>query len=205
MELADAVRRRRTVRAFEDRPVDAALVDAVLDLARRHPSAGNTWGTGFLVLDEPADRRRFWDLTDDPDWDRSSAWPTLTKAPVIVLPLANRQAYLDRYGEPDKAALGRTEASSWPVPYWLVDTAFATMTLLLAATDAGLGAFFHGIFHGEDAVRDAFGIPGDWQPIGAVALGHPRPDRSSRSAARGRPPLHVVVRRGSWRRGAIPE
>lgn len=205
MELADAVRRRRTVRAFEDRPVDADLVDAILDLARRHPAAGNAWGTGFLVLDHPDDRRRFWDVTADPAWDRDAAWPAVTNAAVIVLPLANRQAYLDRYAEPDKAALGRSEAEAWPVPYWLVDTAFATMTLLLAVTDAGLGGFFHGLFGAEAGVRAAFAIPDEWQPIGAVAIGHPALDRPSRSAGRGRPPRDVVIRRGSWRPGAISE
>ena len=56
-------------------------------------------------------------------------------APVIALPLADPQAYVDRYGEPDKAATGLGRgADAWPTPYWTVDTSMAVMTLL-ASTD----------------------------------------------------------------------
>ena len=119
---------------------------------------------------------------------------------MVVVPVAVPGAYVARYGEPDKAAsgLGRG-ADAWPVPFWLVDTAFATMTLLLAATDAGLGALFYGLFGREAVVREAYGIPADHRPVGAVALGWPGADaRPGRSAGRGRRPLAEVVHRGRW-------
>lgn len=181
MEFEQAVRKRRTVRAFTAEPVDPVVLARLLDLARRHPKAGNTEGTAFLVLDQPDLVARYWDLTTDPAWDRDAAWPRLRHAPVVILPLASEAAYLARYAAADKIALGRDVAEGWGIPYWYVDTAFATMTLLLAATDAGLGAFFHGLFHHEPAVVDGFSVPAGWRPIGAVAIGHPAPDRPSRS------------------------
>ena len=73
------------------------------------------------------------------------------------------------------------------------------MLLLLAATDAGLGASFFGLFHGESDVLDDLDVPPQWSPLGAVALGWPDDrDRASRSAQRGRRPRSEVVRHGSW-------
>jgi nitroreductase len=142
----------------------------------------------------------WWDLTLPPDRRAGFAFPGLVAAPVVVVPVGVPDAYVHRYAEPDKAASGLgTDASAWPVPFWLIDTAFATMTLLLAATDAGLGALFYGLFEREDVVRAAYGIPADHRPVGAVALGWPgADDRPGRSAGRARRPLAEVVHRARW-------
>jgi nitroreductase len=199
VELVDAVLARRMVRDFDGRAVDPALVDRLLDLARRAPSAGHSQGTEFLVL-EGDDATGWWDLTLPPDRRDGFAFPGLVAAPVVVVPVGIPDAYVRRYAEPDKAATGLgADAAAWPVPFWLVDTAFATMTLLLAATDAGLGALFYGLFGREGAVRRAYGIPDDHRPVGAVALGWPgADDRRGRSSGRGRRPLGEVVHRGRW-------
>ena len=49
---------------------------------------------------------------------------------------------MDRYSEADKAPVGPRHVSEWAVPYWLVDSAFATMLLLLGLAQEGLGALF---------------------------------------------------------------
>lgn len=198
MDFSDVVRRRRMVRDYQDRPVGRQVLDAILGTATRAPSAGFTQGWSFVVLEGP-DTERFWRHTLPAAERPSFRWPGLLRAPVLVLPLASRQAYLDRYAEPDKAGAGLEEEDGWPVPYWQVDCAFATMLLLLAAVDAGLGALFFAIFRGEDDVLADLGVPGDHRPLGAVALGHPAADdRPSASLARGRRPLSEVVHRGGW-------
>jgi nitroreductase len=120
-------------------------------------------------------------------------------APVVVVPLSHKAAYLDRYAEPDKGWTDRDEAR-WPVPYWHLDTAMATLLMLLTAVDEGLGACFFGI--PPDAVgsfRDEFGVPPAYSPIGAVTLGHRVPDTGAAgSASRGRRPVAEVVHRGGW-------
>ena len=185
------------VRNFEDRPVPGETVDRLLDQARRAPSAGFTQGFAFLVLEGPEQVARFWDATFPAEERDAFRWPGLFRAPVIVLPCSSKQAYLDRYAEPDKGWTDRDEAR-WPVAYWDVDAAFATMTLLLGAVDAGLGALFFGIFDGLPALRAGFGIPDDHAPIGAVALGWPAPDEPSPSLRRGRRDWAEVVHRGHW-------
>ena len=198
MELREAIRRRRMVRNFEDRPVPAEALDRILDHARRAPSAGHTQGFAFLVLDGTEQVERFWDCTfPSPEGRSSFRWPGLFRAPVIVVPCSSKAAYLDRYAEADKGWADRDE-TRWPVPYWDVDCGFATMAILLTAVDEGLGALFFGIFDGLAALREAFGIPDEWHPIGAVALGWPAPDEPSPSLRRGRRPEGETIHRGHW-------
>jgi nitroreductase len=197
MDFQEVVRRRRMVRNFDDRAVPPEVLDRILDNARRAPSAGFSQGVDLLVLVGPEKVGLFWDATFPPPERDGFRWPGLFRAPVIVVPCSHKQAYLDRYAEPDKGWEDRDEGR-WPVPYWDVDTAFATMAVLLSATDAGLGALFFGIFGGLPELRATFAIPDAFTPIGAIALGWPAPDEPSPSLARGRRPREEVVHRGRW-------
>jgi nitroreductase len=174
----------------------------MVEHAIRAPSAGFSQGWAFLVLDRPADVRRFWGATtpgDPADDTEPSPWLAgMRTAPVVVVPLASKAVYLDRYAEPDKGWSDRDEAR-WPVPYWYVDTGMASLLMLLTAVDDGLAACFFGIPPERvDAFRAAFGVPDDHAPVGAVTLGHPAPDRRSPSLRRGRRGLDEVVHRGHW-------
>ncbi len=189
------------VRAFRKAPVDSKLLDRIVDLASRAPSAGKTQGWQLLVLrDEQT--TKFWDLSLPLEKRSSFRWQHLLDAPVIGLVFADPHAYLERYSEPDKAKtkLGG-ETSAWPTPYWTVDASFATMQLLLAAHDVGLGALFFGVFNGEDEIRKEFKVPVQMQLIGAVAIGWPMlenlTDRGA-SAKRPRRKPSEIIREGSF-------
>ena len=199
MEFSEVVRRRRMVRNYSSEPVDPEVVDRILAQAQRAPSAGFSQGFAFLALDTPEDVRRFWEATTE-DLDAPDSWLRgMMRAPVVVVPLSHKDAYLDRYAEPDKGWTDRDEAR-WPVPYWHVDTGMASMIMLLAAVDEGLGACFFGVPPDRtDAFRDAFGVPPTHTPIGAVTLGHRTDDPGTRgSAGRGRHALEEVVHRSQW-------
>jgi nitroreductase len=196
MELGQVVRRRKMVRAFQDRPIAPEVVERMLESGRRAPSAGFSQGFAFLVLDGQQQTGEFWRaISGDHDWPHQG----LRRAPLIVVPLASKQVYLDRYAEPDKGWTDRDE-SHWPVPYWIVDTAFAAMLILLAAVDEGLGALFFGMDPpNPSALHDAFGVPPQYEAIGAIAVGHPAPDPIVSSArTRSRKPADEVVHRGRW-------
>jgi nitroreductase len=185
-------------RAFRPDPVDPEVVDGLIDLARRHPAAGNSTAASFLVL-EGARTEDYWAVTLAPERRASFPWPGLLEAPVLVVVLVDPAAYVARYAEPDKARTGLgASTAAWSVPYWFVDGGMAAQNLLLAVTDAGLGACFFGLFEHERAVVEAFGIPERMRAVGTIALGHPAADRPSRSAGRGRPPLGQVLHRGRW-------
>ncbi len=194
------VRRRRMIRNYSPEPVDPSVLDRILDNAVRAPSAGFSQGWAFLVLDTPDDVARYWrstagDRVDDPDrWLHG-----MMTAPVVIVPLSHTDAYLDRYAEPDKGWTDRDE-SRWPVPYWHLDTAMASLLMLLTAVDEGLGACFFGIPPDAfDRFREGFGVPAAYTPIGAVTVGHRLPDAGAAgSVRRGRRPVTDVVHRGGW-------
>ena len=181
-----------------DRPVPPEVRERLLAHAIRAPSAGFTQGWAFLVLEEPADRDLFWSVTAGegaPD-----GWLTrMRRAPLLVVPLSSKEAYLDRYAEPDKGWTDRDEAR-WPVPYWDVDAGMAALMVLLTAVDEGLGACLFGVpAERVDAFRAAFGVPPSHRPVGVVSVGYPGGgDRRSPSLRRGRRGLDEVVHRGRW-------
>jgi hypothetical protein len=123
----------------------------------------------------------------------------MQRAPLLVVPLSHKAAYLQRYAEADKGWTDQDEAR-WPVPYWDVDTGMATLLMLLTAVDEGLAACFFGIQPAEHPrFHAAFGVPGGYTAIGCVAVGYAgRHDRRSGSLARGRRPVEEVVHRGRW-------
>jgi nitroreductase len=200
VEYDEVVRRRRMVRNYDpDRGVPPELVDRLLDHAVRAPSAGFSQGWGFLVLSSPEDRDLFWSVTSPPSAADGSPWLAgMRRAPLIVVPHSSREAYLTRYAEPDKGWADRDE-SRWPVPYWHIDAGFASLLMLLGAVDSGLAACFFGIPPERTAAyREAFGVPDEFTPIGALTIGYPAPDRRSPSLARGRRPVGEVTHRGRW-------
>src|SRR6478672_3550078 len=109
------------VHVFEPRPIDPALVDRLLDTARRGPSAGFSQGSDFLVLDDPAAVARFWELTDDPRFP-SPPEEIAVGPPVLVVAFSDPGRYVARYSRPDKIAFGLDQAEAWSVKFWDVDT-----------------------------------------------------------------------------------
>jgi nitroreductase len=201
MELHEAIRRRSMVRSFSTEPVDAAVLDRILLDALRSPTAGNTGGTAWVVLEGPDQTSAYFDATTDEAWRRDSArWEGLRRAPVVLLSYSNPDLYLARYSEPDKAGSGLdggTEA--WPMPYWVGDAAFGVMAVLLGTADAGLGACFLGAFRGEAELGERLGVPEGWRLFGAVALGRPDAhDHRSPSLSRPGPTRPERIHRGRW-------
>ncbi|MEV6966328.1 nitroreductase family protein [Hamadaea sp. NPDC051192] len=197
MEFRDVVARRRMVRNYDpDRPVPPEIVDELLQHAIHAPSAGFSQGWAFLVLDTPASVAEFWAATTPPAAGPPDNWLRgMRSAPVIIVPLSCKDAYLDRYAEPDKGWTDRDE-SRWPVPYWYIDAGMASLMMLLTAVDNGLGACFFGIPPARvDAFRAAFDVPGSYTPIGAITVGYRAPDRRSPSLRRGRRGVDEVVHR----------
>ena len=207
MELVEVLARRRMVRRYDpDAAVRPEDLDAVLAAALRAPSAGFTQGVSLLVLGTVEQRARFWSAAGSSSpgpADPPNRWlDGMRTAPVLVLVLTSREAYLDRYAEPDKGWTDRDEGR-WSAPYWFVDAGMAAMAMLLRAVDLGLGACFFGVPADRvEAVQEAFAVPAEQLVVGLVSLGHPAPDgdRGSRGSPAQRPrrPVDEVVHRGRW-------
>ena len=195
MEYSEVIRRRRMVRDYTEQPLSAEAIEKILASALRAPSAGFSQGWAFLALTQSPDRARFWRLI--PFMDQ---FPGMQKAPLIVVALSNKSVYLDRYAEADKGWTDRSEAR-WPVPYWDIDAGMAALLMLLTAVDEGLGACFIGIEPERiPTFRAEFGVPEEYNPIGAVTVGYRSEavgPQGSGVTRRRRDPGEVV-HRGHW-------
>jgi nitroreductase len=202
MEFQDVVRRRRMIRNYADTPVDRGVVDRAIRNATHAPSAGFSQGWGFLVLDTPADVRRWWAVTTDAAaLEAPDDWLTgMMRAPVVIVPCSSKAAYLRRYAEPDKGWTDEDEAR-WPMPFWHMDAAMASLLILQTAVDEGLGSCFFGIPPDRGpGVRREFGIPDTYDPVGVITIGHrvDDPGNAGSPSRRQRRPLGDVLHRGTW-------
>lgn len=161
MELIDAIRGRRSIRRFKDKPVPIELVREVLDAANYAPSAkrGEQWRFTVLTGDAKA---RFLGFFDE-ELDRfieehgvkeagssKNSCRIMDQAPVLVIVWNSGE-----YG-------WTTEEHS---------VAAAIQNMLLRAYDLGLGSLWIGdVYHAYDAIREYFGK--DWKLSGAVSLGY---------------------------------
>ncbi|GAB1689049.1 nitroreductase family protein [Krasilnikovia sp. M28-CT-15] len=207
MDFDEVIRKRRMVRTYDpDRAVPPELVDKIVKHALRAPSAGFSQGWGFLVLTKAEDRARYWQVTTegrlgdapaDEGWHGS--WlDRMRAATLIVIPMSNKSAYLERYAQPDKGWTDRDE-SHWPAPYWHIDTGFAALLMHLTAVNEGLGSCFIGLPAARvEAFKEAFGVPAEFTPIGALTVGYQLPDKRSPSLRRGHRPVDDVVHHGRW-------
>ncbi|MGY9073567.1 MAG: nitroreductase family protein [Acidimicrobiales bacterium] len=202
MDLPELLRARHMTRDFSTEPIDDVVLDRVLDLGRRVPSAGNTQGFDLVVLNGPAETSRYWDVTLAQSKRESFRWKGLLAAPVLISVWADPRAYVSRYGESDKVRTGLgAGAEAWSTPYWTVDASFAALGVQLAAHNEGLGVLFFGVFEHAEAVAVALNVPPDREAIGTIALGWPNEDDAKepgRSAGRQRRRLDEIVHRGSW-------
>lgn len=203
MEFQRVVEKRRMVRSFEDRAIPPDLVRRILTNAVRAPSASNIEGWAFLVLEGTDEAARFFDLTQRQTYGS----PDLFRAPLVIVCLSSKDAYLDRYAQPDKGWTDRDE-SRWPVPYWDIDAGMAALLILLTAVDQGLGAVFFGLGGPGSALRGAtdftsfraaYGIPETHRPIGAIAVGYEaKPTVETPRRPRKRRSVEAVVHRRRW-------
>ena len=184
------------VRSYDaSRPVPPEVIERIVRNGLRAPSAGFSQGWAFLVLNTPADVARFRDAVR-PDERPENWFAANVAAPLLIVPHSNKDAYLDRYAQPDKGFTDRSDAW-WPAPYWDIDTGFASLLMLLTAVDAGLGACFFGIpIDRISAYRAAFGVPSQFHPIGAISIGYS--DEPPRNWSHFRKPESDTVHGSRW-------
>lgn len=197
MEFAELVRKRRIVRHFKPDPVAPEIIDRMLDLARRVPSAGFTQGQDFILVTDPARKRAVGRLCGEAEYyETGFGHPWISEAPIQIIPCANEGAYHRRYQEADKVRPDGAEIE-WPVPYWIMDTGCSVMVLLLAVVNEGLAAGYAG-FQDLQGARDLLGIPDDVIPVGVIPIGYRDQDVPSPSLKRGRKAMQAIVHNERW-------
>jgi nitroreductase len=196
MEFAELVRRRRTVRRFEDAPVDPAVLEGIARLAQRTPSAGFSQGQRVVIVTDPAQRRRVAEACGEEGYEEAGFGRGISECAAQFIPCVSEAIYHRRYREPDKLDADGREIE-WPTPYWWVDIGKTAMVLMLAAHDAGLAGGFAGP-QDVPALKAVLGLPDEFHPIGVVPVGRPLPDVRSPSLKRGWLPFEDFAHWERW-------
>ncbi len=192
VELQDSIRTRRMVRTFDrDRPVPEEALERILRNGTRAPSAGFSQGQAWLVIQGDEDLAKFWTYGLD------AVNESVQTAPLVIVPFSCKRVYLERYAQPDKGWTDQDEAR-WPVPFWHIDTGMAAMLQLLTVVDEGLGALYFGIVPPQvQPFKDAFDVPDDFTPIGAIAIGYDA-EAEKRNLKAKRRDISSMIHYGAW-------
>jgi nitroreductase len=171
VETWDAIRARRNVRRYADRPIDQADLDRILEAARRTPSSVNQQAWGFVVVTE---RDRLRELSSI--WRYAAHVATSAATIALVTPVSDDRDERDT------------------LQY---DMGQATMSIMLAAADLGIGSG-HASVGDQALARRILALPDDREVAILVALGYPA-DRPLTPVRRpNRRAFDDVVHRERW-------
>ena len=196
MQFDELVMRRRTVRRFEDTPVDRAVLEKIARLAQRTPSAGFSQGQRLVVVTDPEQRRRVAATCDEAGYVEMGMGPWISECAAQFVPCVSERVYRRRYAEADKGSEPEDE-QDWPTPYWWVDIGKTSMVVMLAAHDVGLAAGFAGPLD-VPGLQQVLGLPDEFHPIGVIPVGRPLPDVRSPSLKRGWLPIDEFAHWDRW-------
>ena len=171
METWDAIRSRRNVRSYADEAIAPKELDQILEAGRRTPSAGNQQAWDFVVCTDPeqlAQLAKVW----------RAAGHVARSAATIALIAPNAQ-----------------DARSRDLVQY--DLGQATMSIMVAAADLGIGSA-HSAVSDQELARRLLGFPEDHFCAWLITLGVPA-DRPLRPITRpNRRPFEDVVHRDHW-------
>ena len=162
MDTLEAIKTRRSVRRFSDRPVEPDKLQAVLDAARMAPSWANLQCWQFVVVTNPAVKARISELSyveaffATKGYKSNPAQKALADAPVVIVACADPGQSGDLRGQ----------------QYYLADVGIAAENLMLAAHALGLGSVLVGVFD-EQELGELLNIPAELRIVGLFPLGYP--------------------------------
>ncbi len=170
MDVMDAIRRRRSIRSYEDRPIEEEKLAAVLEAGRLAPSACNRQEWRYLVVRDPELRAGL--------VEAANGQAFVGEAPVVLVACAETDGHKMACGE----------------PCYPIDVAISLDHISLKAVEEGLGTCWIGAFN-QAAVKKLLGIPEDIRVVELMPLGYP----ADEPAARPRLELDEIVTYDTWK------
>lgn len=164
MELMEAIRKRLSIRDYEDTPVPEDRLNRILEAARISPTARNSQDREFVVVQDREQRRKL-----------ALATPRqrhVAQAPVLIAAISTNPEYHMPNG----------------VPAYPMDVGIALDHITLVAVEEGLGTCWIGGFD-QNIAREALGVPESHTIAAILTLGFPKtmPDPKPRRA------IHEIV------------
>ncbi|MEN1760487.1 nitroreductase family protein [Anoxynatronum sibiricum] len=179
--MLTSIETRRSIRKYEDRPVEDEKTTAILESARWAPSGNNTQPWHFIVIQSQEMREKVAAVSHQQKW--------MLTAPVHIACVADLSSRIT--GHPEVVL---TEVSSQhELKQVIRDTAIAAEHLVLEAENQGLGTCWVAWFTQEE-IRPVLGIPDDKYVVAVITVGYP----AHAPAPTPRKKLSDIVRWETW-------
>ncbi len=169
MDVMQAIKDRRSVRAYSDRPVAESDLEQILEAARLAPSASNRQAWKFIVVTDAGVRQQLCEAS------RNQAF--VAQAPVVIAAVAL---------EPERLMPCGVAAAP-------VDLSIAVDHMTLVAVALDLGTCWIGAFDQERA-REILAVPAELQIVALLPLGYPADEPRPKS----RKQLDEIVAYQRW-------
>ena len=166
MDFFEALSTRRSIRKYQESPVEEEKLRAVLEAVRQSPTWANMQCPRVIVVRDADAKRGISEFSylesffAPRGYKSNPAKAALAAAPVVLVLCA------------DPAQSGSVRGQE----YYLADAGIAAQSLMLAARAQGLGTVFVGIFQ-EEPLRDLLGIPESVRVVGLFPLGYPAEEK----------------------------
>lgn len=188
MSVFEIIRTRRSIRVYEDKPVEEDKLRRVLEAARMAPSAGNRQPWRFIVVTDPKVKEEIIKVKERfrPSPPRSPP-PSVPGRPPRLSPLHTAPIIIVGCAMPSESFPG--------TDFWKIDVSIALQNLVLAAWELGLGTCWVGVFHEEEELKKVLGLPNEARIVAMVTLGYPA---EKKEPVTDRKPLEEIVRYNHW-------
>ena len=148
MDVRQAIRTRRSIRRYANKPVEEAKLDRVLEAARLAPSANNRQERRFIVVRDAQTRKKL--------AAAACGQSFVGTAPMVIAACATESSHVMSCGQ----------------HAYTVDVTIAVDHMTLQAVEEGLGTCWIGAFY-EKEVKRVLGIPDTVRVVSLLPLGYP--------------------------------
>lgn len=172
MELIEAIKTRRSVRGFTNKPINDDTIKHIIEMGNLAPSAGNLQPRDFVVVKDENIKKQLAQAALNQNF--------IIQAPVVIVVCANMKR-VTPYGNRGYEL------------YCLQDTAASIQNMLLAVVDQGLSSCWVGAFN-ENEVVDALDLPSYVRPVAILPIGYSDTQAGSSSKI----PIEDLIRYEKW-------
>jgi nitroreductase len=182
-DILRAIHERRSIRAFQPKPIPYDVIESLLQATLRAPTAGNMMLYTILKIDDPEIKQKLSVSCDNQSF--------IAKAPLLLVFLADYQRWYDYFLRSGAAKLSQERGIPLRKPglgdlmMAVNDTMIAAQTAVIAAEGLGLGTCYIGdILEKYEYHRDLFHLPKYVLPVTMLCVGYPRDDAVDRSLSK---------------------
>ena len=148
MNVMEAIRKRHSIRSYEDKEVEEEKLNLILEAGRLAPSASNRQEWRYIVVRDKQTRQNL--------VEAAAGQAFVGEAPVVIACCAQTDGHIMRCGQ----------------PCYPIDVAISIDHMTLKAVEEGLGTCWIGAFN-EAKAKEILGVPDEIRVVELLTLGYP--------------------------------